>query len=69
MTSAPFWSSFSPAGTSSTTPEMSDPEMWGRLTLTRGGPILPQMSRRFSAQAFTLIRTSSDPRTGSGASS
>ena len=43
---------------SSTTPEMSEPEMWGRLTFVRGGPILSQMSRWLRAQAFTLTSTS-----------
>src|SRR5207245_8733683 len=69
-TSVPFRTSFSCAGTSSTTPATSHPEMWGRDGLEYGGPILPQISRWFRAHAFTLTRASPGfLGTGSGASS
>ena len=70
ITSIPFRTSFSCGGTSSTTPAMSHPEMWGSGGFEYGGPIRPQMSRWFRAQAFTLTSVWSGLlRTGSGASS
>src|SRR5438093_1125711 len=55
--------------TSATSPEMSEPDMCGRGTLSLLVPPLAQMSRWFSAHALTLTRTSVGPIFGLGTSS